>query len=169
MKWLIALLIMSAAFAPDLTTLVETDVGYVQLSGMKKTGEVFEIEGTSHTLKLEVTKPFTVKNYSVKITPRNIERIATDMGVPLSDAPNAELPAGTYEESFEIPDVVCGNYKVTADAYYDVNGTVSHFEDEVKLKVPCSSFKSRVISGLVSILPYGLLKMLAGWAGFTIG
>lgn len=168
MKWLIALLVLSAAFAPDLTTLVETDVGYVSLSGMKKTGQVFELNGTAHTLKLKVTKAFTVKNYSVKITPRNIERIATDMGIPLSDAPNAEIPVGVYEQSFDLPDMVCGNYKVTADAYYDVNGTLTHFEDKLQMKVPCKSFKSRVISGLVSILPYGLLKIIAGWAGLQL-
>lgn len=162
------MLVLGAAFASDFSTLVETDVGYVQLSGVVITGQVYEIEGTSHTLKLQVTKEFTVKNYSVKVNPRNIERIATDLGIPLSGAPDAPVPVGTYEESFDLPEMVCGNYKVTGEAYYDVNGTMTHFEDKLQLKVPCKSFKSRVVSGLVSILPYGLLKIIAGWAGLQL-
>jgi hypothetical protein len=149
--------------------MVDTEVGYAELSGVKVTGEVYEIEGRSHVVRVKATREFTMKNYSVKINPRNVERIATDMGIPLSGTSEALIPVATYEESFELPDMVCGNYKVTGEAYYDVNGTVSRFEDQLILKVPCKSFKSRIISGLVSILPYGLLKIIAGWAGFQIG
>ena len=170
MKWLIVLLVLSTAFALDFVRILDTEVAYVELSGVKKTGEVFEIEGITHAGRIGTLKEFEAHNYSVKINPRNVERIAIDLGLPLSGDIEETIPGDAfYEGTFELPDIVCGNYKVTSEAYYSVNGTLNHFEDKLILKVPCKSFKSRIISGLVSILPYGLLKIIAGWAGLQLG
>jgi hypothetical protein len=168
MKWLAALLVFSVAFA-QFTRVVDTDVGYAEVSGLSRSGEVFMVEQDDLSARAAVTADFTLLNYSVSLTPRNLQHIAEDMDVPLSGSPGVAVAEGAAQSaSFQLPEIVCGTYTVRAEAYYESGGATKRFDDSVKFQIRCKDFKSRLLSGLFARLPYSLLKVLAGWAGFDL-
>jgi hypothetical protein len=169
MKWLFVLLLLGTAFAEDFTRIVETEVGHLDVSGVNSTDGVYELEGTTHNFRITATREFTLLNYSVHLSPRNLERIAEDFDMPLSGTTEIQVHPAEVGDTLELPDIVCGDYSAEVDAYYSVNGTMKHFGDEIALRIPCRDLRSRFVSGLFSILPYPLLKMFAGWAGLRIG
>ncbi|GEM_PF-2571556 len=165
MKWLVALLVMGAAFATSVRVL-DTELGYVDVSGVKLAGEVYELETLSPVIKAVATREFVAENYSVRVNPRNIERLAIEMGFPLSGDLGVVVHPGKVEQTAELPEIACGNYRIDGEAYYTVNGTLKRFQDTVHVRLPCRDLKSRIVFGLLSRLPYPVLRAIAGWFGF---
>ncbi|MBR9689732.1 MAG: hypothetical protein GOV01_02470 [Candidatus Altiarchaeota archaeon] len=169
MKWLFLVLIFGLAFATTTTTsvrIIDHELGYISVTGISEKGDLFEVNDSTLYIKAKSLKEFTVHNYTVSLVPRNLERLAEDFGVPLSGSIDWTVPKGySASQSVELPDIVCGTYKVTGDLTYSINGTLQTYTDNLKFTAPCKSFKMRLVSGLVARLPYPILKMVAGWFG----
>jgi len=158
MKWILPFLLFGLVFAQDFTTVIDNELFKIEMTGITEDKDVFEVSETNYIIKAESKKLFTLKNYSVSISPKNLEKLALEFDVPLSDTINTTIYPGSGTRDAEIPDLVCGNYKVNAIAYYELNGTLQKFEDELRIKIPCKSFKSKIIYGIISVLPYPILK-----------
>lgn len=168
MKWLTLLLVMSVAFAQ--VRVVDTDMGYVEVEGISDEGNHYELQEKIISLRAESLKDFVALNYSVRATPRNLEKIAEEFGYPLSGPLGQQVASGlTFGETVELPEMVCGTYRLSGEAYYEVNGTKEVFRDEIVFKKPCKDIQSRLIYGIVSRVPYPILQRLMGLVGIRFG
>ena len=169
MKWSILFLMLVAVSATDFTRLVDSELGYVEATGFIDEGSLFELAEQQVEARVVALKDFKILNYSVRVTPRNIERLAIEYGVPLSDSLNVDVPAGSMEEiTLDVPDLVCGTYTVSGELYYVSESVTGVHSDSLKLKVPCKDFKSRLVYGLLSGLPYPILKGLMNLLGIRL-
>jgi len=161
MKWSILFFVFAIVFAPNLTKIIDTDLGYVEVNGFVEKEGFFELAAQEITVKIVSTREFILLNYSLSITPRNLERLALEYGVPLRSDVDKLVPAGSMEEfTLELPDIVCGTYKATGDIYYLLGNSTQVMTDNLHVKIPCKDFRSRLVYGLVSRLPYPILTGL---------
>ncbi|MBR9681034.1 MAG: hypothetical protein GOU98_04405 [Candidatus Altiarchaeota archaeon] len=167
MKWLAIVFVLTLVFAENI---IDTELGYVDVDGVVAEGEHFTLDGNTLKITAASTTDFTALSYSVSITPRNLERIAVDMGIPLSGDLNVSILTGqVHTQTIELPDIVCGTYKVSGDLEYVTSGVTQTLTDNLKLSIPCKNFKSSFVSGMVARLPYPILKFFAGLLGVRFG
>ena len=160
---LAAVLLMANALAAT----IGTEVGYVDVSGVNFSEGTYVLVQRDISIRAISTRDFRPLNYTLDIRPRNLERLARDLGVPLSGELGWDVPAGMEESlQVELPEIVCGNYRLSVDAYYSLNGTVRHYSEQFPVRLPCGSAKATILSKLVSMVPYPLLKGVAGLLGF---
>ena len=149
----------SLVFAQGFVTVKDNELFKIEMTGVIEDKDVFEINETHYTIKVESKKLFTLKNYSININPTNLEKLALEFGIPLSNSTlNTTIYPVSGTRDAEIPNLICGNYKINGVAYYELNGTIQVYEDELRIKIPCKDFKSRLIYGLISKVPYPILK-----------
>lgn len=168
MKWSTLFFLFAIVFAPNFTRILDTDLGYIEVTGIVEKEGFFELAAQEITVKIVSTREFTLLNYSLSIIPRNLERLALEYGVPLRNDVDKVVPAGSMEEfTLELPDLVCGTYKATGDVYYLLGNSTQVMTDNLHIKIPCKDFKSRLIYGLVSRLPYPILRGLMRILGIS--
>jgi len=151
-------------------TVLDTDLGYVDVNGLSVQGDHFVLNGSTLEITAASTANFVAKSYTVSVKPKNLERIAKDLGIPLSDNFNYTIPEGqVYTQTIKLPDIVCGTYSIEGELKYLIEGEEQSFSKTLKLSIPCKDFKGSLISGLVAKLPYPVLKFFAGLMGVRFG
>ena len=161
---LLGILVLSSVFAAS----IGTEVGYVDIGGVDYQNEKYVVSSNSLTIYLKSTKEFVPINYTLSLSPKNLEKLAKDFGVPLfNNALGFTIPEGS-EQTFriDVPEIVCGEYTASGEAYYTIdNGTLRKYENTLNIQVPCKSTKAKIVSKIVSLVPYSLLKGVAGIFG----
>ncbi|HDR53426.1 MAG TPA: hypothetical protein ENN60_02000 [archaeon] len=117
----------------------------------------------SHTLALELqASDTTLLNYSIRITPRNLERIVQQMGVPLTREMNSPLPDHfvSGEIGVDVPSDLCGTFNIYVEAYVEEGGQMTVYSEQKQVQIPCSTGRARIMSWLVTRLPWPLVSWL---------
>ncbi len=118
MKWIIPFLMLSLVFAQDFLTIRDNELFKIEITGVTEDKDVYELSETQYTINIESKKFFILDNYSISIKPKNLEKIAQEVGVPLSKTFNVTIFPGSETRNIEIPDLICGNYQVSGILNY---------------------------------------------------
>lgn len=134
----------------------------------EQVGDEVVVEPGSHTLEVESwSTNLTILNYSAHVSPRNLEHLARKFEVPLQNQVNQPVPDHfeSGEQSFDVPDAICGNFHVWGTVYFEENGDLGRVDLEKRIEIPCKTRRARFLYFLFSTLPWPLVSLFLNAVG----